>query len=56
MIWKWICYIVICSDVLSYIIKRARSIENFAMVLGFAIGIIIRLCVLYNLATCWLFA
>ena len=51
---KWFCYILVCFDVLSYIIDKAKLIENFAGLLGFITGIMARLYVLYNHAVCWL--
>ena len=56
MVWKWFCFIIICSDVLGYIIEKAKTIHGFAMLIGFATGIIARVYVLYGVLTCWLLA
>ena len=54
IVWKWFCFILVCFDVLAYIIDKAKLIENFAGLLGFVTGIMARLYILYNLAICWL--
>ena len=54
--WKWFCFILICADAVTYIIRKADEIENVAMLFGFMTGIIARACALYGTATYWLLA
>lgn len=51
---KWICFILVCIDVVGYIIKKARDMEGIASLIGLLLGIAARVFVLYGTLTCWL--
>lgn len=53
---KWFCFILVCLDVLSYIIDKATQIKSFAGMLGLITGIAARVYVLYGAAAYLLFA
>jgi hypothetical protein len=60
---KWICFILVCLDTLSYILNQADNIKNenkasskIAKFLGLCSGIAARVFVLCGTATCWLLA
>lgn len=60
---KWVCFITVCFDVLSYILNTADNIRNenktsskIAKFLGLCSGIAARVFVLCGTATCWLLA
>ena len=50
---KWMCFIIVCSDTLNYILECA---EERTSIVGVFVGIAIRVYVLYNTATYWLLA
>lgn len=50
---KWMCFIIVCSDVVNYILEWYEERVN---IVGVLIGIAIRVYVLYNTATYWLLA
>lgn len=61
MVLKWICFILVCLDVVSYIITQADNIKNtektsgrVTKFLGLCVGIAARVYVLCGTATCWL--
>lgn len=51
---KWICFILVCIDVVGYIIEKARDMESIASLIGLLLGIAARVFVLYGTLTCWL--
>ena len=51
---KWICFILICIDVVGYIIEKARDMDSIASLIGLLLGIAARVFVLYGTLTCWL--
>lgn len=60
---KWICFIIICTDVIGYIVGVAKDIENeikmsgkVAKLIGLLAGVATRVFVLGGAATCWLLA
>lgn len=53
---KWICFILICLDVIfDFIIQKVLKgdIHNIPSLSGFLIGIAARVFVLYGTLTCW---
>lgn len=54
--WKWFCFILICADTVTYIIRQADNIDSVGMLIGFITGIIARACALYGTVTCWVLA
>lgn len=63
IILKWICFILVCLDVINYIIKQADKTKNESSssskagrFVGFLLGIASRVYVLYGTATYWLLA
>ena len=63
MILKWICFILSCLDVVSYIIEGADRIkvvykmsEKIGRCIGLCVGIAARVYVLYGAGTFWLYA
>lgn len=59
---KWFCFIIVCTDVIGYIIETvnkpskestASKLGNFV---GLCSGIAVRVFVLYGALTCWLLA
>jgi hypothetical protein len=53
---KWMCFIVVCLDVVGYILEKADEGFDVVGLIGVLIGIAIRVYVLYNTATYWLLA
>ena len=51
---KWICFLLVCLDVVGYVIEKSNNIKCFSNLLGLLIGIAARVFVLYGTATCWL--
>jgi hypothetical protein len=58
---KWICFLIVCTDVIGYIIGISRDIGNCfssssrtAKIIGMFIGVAARVFVLYGAATYWL--
>ncbi len=54
---KWICFIIVCTDVLAYIINKTRGrtqVKNGIEFIAFLLGVIARVFVLYSAATYWL--
>lgn len=58
---KWICFILVCLDVLSYVVETSDRIQNHTKaskqvggLIGLSIGVAARVIVLYGTATCWL--
>lgn len=58
---KWVCFILVCLDTLSYILHQADNIKNenktsgkVAKFLGLCTGIAARVFVLCGAATGWL--
>jgi hypothetical protein len=56
MVLKWLCFILICIDVVGYIIEKSREMEGIGTLIGLLIGIAARVFVLYGTLTCWLLA
>lgn len=63
MVLKWICFILVCLDTLSYIISQVDNIRNKKKTtgkvggfIGLCVGIAARVYVLCGAATCWLMA
>ena len=61
MILKWICYLLVCLDTLSYIISQVDVIRNKKKTsskvggfVGLCAGLAARVYVLYGAGTCWL--
>ena len=55
VILKWICFILICGDVIAYIINKTKTMNNDAgFFIGITIGTAARVFVLYGTLTCWL--
>lgn len=61
MVLKWICFIIVCLDTVSYIVEQANRIEKqnkasskAGSLLGLCVGIAARVYVLYGAGTCWL--
>lgn len=61
MVLKWICFIIVCLDTVSYIAEQANRIEKqnkasskVGSLLGLCVGIAARVYVLYGAGTCWL--
>lgn len=60
---KWICFIIFCTDAISYIIETSDRIKSHTKttkqiggLVGLFIGVAARVIVLYGAATCWLMA
>ena len=51
---KWICFILVCIDVVGYIIEKAGDMKSIASLIGLLLGIAARVFVLYGTLTCWL--
>lgn len=61
MLLKWICFILVCLDVVGYIIEKTDMIRNeikssskISRLIGMLLGITARVYILYGAATCWL--
>lgn len=61
MVLKWICFIIVCLDTVSYIAEQTnrlekcnKTAEKAGSLLGLCIGIVARVYVLYGAGTCWL--
>jgi hypothetical protein len=61
MILKWICFILVCLDTVSYIVEKAERIKledniygRIGSFIGTCLGIAARVYVLYGAGTCWL--
>jgi hypothetical protein len=52
---KWICFILVCLDTVTYIISQGRKSDGVAHFIGLCLGIAARVYVLYGAASCWLF-
>ena len=53
---KWVCFILICLDVIfDYIIQKSinGNVHNIPSLIGFMVGIAARVFVLYGTLTCW---
>ena len=55
-IWKWICFILICTDTISYVTRWANKVDNVGTLIGLMTGIVARVCALYGTAAYWVFA
>lgn len=51
---KWICFLLVCLDVVGYVIEKGKELDSFGNLIGLLIGIAARVFVLYGTATCWL--
>lgn len=51
---KWFSFTLIFLDVVKYIIRTARKIDDIGGVLGLTAGILCRAFALYGTVTCWL--
>lgn len=54
---KWICFVIVCIDVIAYILdfgNGKREINGASTIFGMLIGVAARVFVLYGAATCWL--
>ena len=58
VILKWICFILVCTDVVFHIINKPNEIkgEGCAVFIAFLAGVAARVFVLYGALTCWLLA
>ena len=56
MILKWICFILVCLDTVSYIVTQGSKSDGAAKFIGLCVGIAARVYVLYGTASCWLLA
>lgn len=63
MVLKWLCFILMCTDVIGYIIGVAKGIEKdvrlssrLGTLIGLLFGVAARVYVLYNTANYWLLA
>lgn len=54
IILKWICFILVCLDTVSYIIEKVDKLNDYCIVIGMLLGIAARVFVLYGTLTCWL--
>lgn len=54
-IWKLICFMLLCSDTISYITRWVNKVDNVATLIGLMAGIVARVCALYG-ATAWVFS
>lgn len=54
MVLKWICFILVCLDVVSYIAYQVNEMDGAIRFIGLCIGLAARVYVLYNTATYWL--
>lgn len=54
IILKWICFILVCLDTVSYIMGKKDDIKSVASLIGLCLGIAARVFVLYGVVTCWL--
>ena len=55
MVLKWICFILVCLDTVSYIVSQAIKLDGVARLIGLCLGIAARVYVLYGTAAYWLF-
>lgn len=53
---KWICFILVCLDVVTYIIKQGKEMDGIGNFIGLCLGIAARVYVLYGTAAYWLLA
>jgi len=53
---KWICFILVCLDTISYIVEQANKLDGIARLIGLLLGIAARVYVLYGAAAYWLMA
>ena len=59
VILKWFCFLVVCTDVIGYIIETANKSKKksgaakLGKFIGFSMGIAARVFVLYGTLTCW---
>ena len=51
---KWICFILVCLDTVSYIVEKANELDSVAKLIGLLLGIAARVYVLYGAAAYWL--
>ena len=55
---KWVCFILVCTDVIGYIVefgnKQTRPTRGVAGLIGMFIGTAARVFLLYGTATYWL--
>lgn len=51
---KWFSFTLIFLDVVKYIIRTARKIDDIGGMLGLTAGILCRAFALYGTVTCWL--
>ena len=56
MVLKWICFILVCLDTVSYIVEQANNLDGVASFMGLYFGIAARVYVLYGAAAYWLLA
>lgn len=57
---KWICFILVCLDLVAYVSNKFKEIDlstagkRLGSAIGLILGIFARAFVLYGAATCWL--
>ena len=58
---KWICFIIFCTDAISYVVETSDRIRydnktsrQIGGLIGLFVGVAARVIVLYGAATCWL--
>lgn len=54
LVLKWICFIIVCLDVVAYLGDKLDNKANIATIIGVFLGILARFYVLYGTYTCWL--
>ena len=53
---KWICFLIVCLDTVSYIINQWQKADCVSRFIGLCIGIAARVYVLYGTTVYWLLA
>lgn len=51
---KWVCFLLVCFDVVAYVLNKSNEIDDNTELIGLLIGIAMRVFVLYGTLTCWL--
>lgn len=52
---KWICFILVCLDTISYIVNQGKKTDCISKLIGLCLGTAARVYVLYGAAAYWLF-
>lgn len=54
---KWICFILLCTDVYAYVVGTVANSKNaLGTGIGLTVGLMARIYALYGLVFCWLLA